>query len=77
MNQKENIQDEINYLESGKQEFNELQDFVTNFATGYNAGTPETPEYCIKMLGVIMRTKRIIDEYQQHLESDLRELDNN
>lgn len=67
MTEKENIQDEIIYLESIKPQVNELHDFVTNIATGYNSGIDETPEYYIKMLNVIMLVKRVIDDYQDYM----------
>lgn len=67
MTEKQNIRDEIIYLESIKPQVNELQDFVTNIATMYNSGTDETPEYYIKMLNVIMLVKRAIDDYQDYM----------
>lgn len=71
MIEKENIRDEITYLDSIKPQVNELQDFVTNIATGYNSGTDETPEYYIKMLNVIMMVKRTIDDYQDFMRNSL------
>lgn len=71
MNEKEEIRNEISYLETIKPEVNELHDFVTNFATGYYVKITETPEYLLKMLGVVMKLKQTIIDYQFRLQNEI------